>query len=149
MSNPAALISDKELTQLKEEVLKAIVNEQPLPGSMNSLTFPDLHFVLSQSNIYLIDNNIKNTIYIEKLNKPVQVVSEETLKQEADKVGKVIYLQFQTAELESDILMLSLEAKVLSPILDYRKMNLSNMQMKFKKEGGDWKMIDLPISLSS
>ena len=76
-------------------------------------------------------------------------MSEETLKQEADKVGKVIYLQFQTAELERDILILSLESKVLSPILDYRKMNLSNMQMKFKKEGGDWKMIDLPISLSS
>lgn len=149
MPKHTTTISDKELSQLKEEVLKAIVNNQPLPGSINPLTFPDLNFVLNQPDVYLKDTDVKNTVHIKNLNKSVQVVSEEILKQVADKIGKVIYLQFQTTELEKDNFMLSLEAKVLSSALNYRKMNLSNMQMKFQKVGNDWKIIDQPTSLSS
>lgn len=149
MSKHPSIISDTELSQLKEEVLKAIVNNRPVPGSTSPLTFPDLNFVLSQPDVYLRDIDVKSAVRIEKLNKSIQILSEERLKQIADNIGKVIYLQFQTAELEKDNLMLSLEAKVLSPAPNYRKMNLSNMQMNFRKVGKDWKMIGHPTSLSS
>lgn len=149
MSKHTTIISDKELSQLKEKVIKAIVNNQPVPGSSNPLSFPDLNFVLSQPDIFLNDINVKSAVPIEKLNKSIQIVSEERLKQIADKFGKVIYLQFQTTELEKGDLVLSLEAKVISSPPDYRKMNLTSMQMKFQKVGNDWKMIDQPTSLSS
>lgn len=118
-------------------------------GSSKPLIFPDLHLVVAQSDIYLIDTAIKSDMYIKTLNKPVKLVSEERLRQVAGNVGKVVYLQFQTAALESDSVTLRLEAKIMSAMLNHRKMNLSSMELKFKKNDDGWNMIEQPTSLSS
>ena len=91
MPKSISTISENELAKLKEKVLKAVLNNQTMPGSNKILNFPDLPFVLTQADIYLVDDNIRNTITIEKINKPVQTVSQEFLKQKTSESGKVIY----------------------------------------------------------
>ena len=71
--------SNENLSLLKENVLNAVLNDHPFQEKSKRLRFPDLHFVLSQHDVYLVDKDIKNTINIEKLNKPLHIVTEEFL----------------------------------------------------------------------
>lgn len=148
MSESASLIPVREIARLKEQVLYAVLNNQTFPGTNNRLAFPDLPFVLTQPAIYLVDNEIKNSINIEKINRQVQVVSEDFLKKQHTGSGKIIYFQFQTTESGKDNLWLSLDAKVLSAA-DQQTYSLTGMQMKFQKVGEKWRIMDEPTTLSA
>ncbi len=148
MSKSTSLIPAQELARLKEQVLYAVLNNQTLPGSNNRLAFADLPFVLTQPDIYLVDNEIKNSIHIEKINKQVQVVSEDFLRRQNTGPGKIIYFQFQTTESGNDNLWLSLDAKVLSAGAQQAD-NLTSMQMKFQKVQNEWRIMDEPTTLSA
>lgn len=140
--------SDENLSQLKEDVLNAVLNDRPFQGKSKRLSFADLPFVLSQPAIYLVDEDVKNNIGVEKLNKTIQIVTEEFLKQHPEKNGKTIYFQFHTTKQETDTILLSLDAKVYS-FSDKQSSNLSSMQMTFKKDGNAWELMDEPTSLSA
>ncbi len=144
-----SLISDDEMAQIKKQVLKAIFDDQHGSGSIPHLFFPDIHLVSEQSEIYLVDDTIKKPMRIEKLNKNIMAVTDNTLETLANERGKIIYLQFRTENIKKDFLTLNLEAKIFSPSLDHRKINLSNMQMNFQKHNNIWKIVDQPIYLSS
>ena len=148
MPKSISTISENELAKLKEKVLKAVLNNQTMHGSNKIFNFPDLPFVLTQADIYLVDDNIRNTITIEKINKPVQVVTQEFLNQKTSESGKVIFFQFHSKKSGKDNLVLTLESKVLSSS-DQRTSSLTSMQIKFQKVGKEWKMIDEPTSLSA
>ena len=141
-------IPQSELALLKERVLRAILNNQALPGSDRPLHFPDLPFVLSQPHIYLADNDIRGDINIESLGKPVQVTSETALAEGHKASGKVVYFQFRTSGESEDSFKLYLDANVQSAA-DSRKTALTSMEMKFRKIGDEWQMIDEPTSLSA
>ncbi len=143
-------ISNEDLTLLKEKALRAILNNQLLPGSNRPLFFPDLPFILSEQNdIYVLDEHIKTTIYLESNNKPIQVVSKASLNEIADNLKKVIYFQFQTESLQNDSVLLGLDAKVLTSAPNSRTQDLSKMQIKFQKVQNEWKVVDEPTYLSS
>ena len=91
--NNKSIFSVKDLSKLKESVLNATLNNQSFPGSKVNLSFPDLPFILTQSDLYLVDNDVNKTINIEKTNKLLQVVSVDFIKQMAYKHGKVIYFE--------------------------------------------------------
>lgn len=148
MAKSISTISENELAKLKEKVLKAVLNNQTMPGSNKSLNFPDLPFVLNQPDIYLVDDTIKNNITIEKINKPLQVVSQEFLNQKTSEAGNITYFKFNTKKSGKDNLLLTLEAKVVSPS-NQRASSLTSMQLKFQKVGKEWEMIDEPTSLSA
>ncbi len=148
MSESTSLIPVRELARLKEQVLYAVLNNQTFPGTNNKLAFPDLPFVLTQPAIYLVDNEIKNSINIEKINRQVQVVSEDFLKTQHTDSGKIIYFQFQTTGSAKDNVWLSLDAKVLSAA-DQQAYSLTGMQMKFQKVGEEWRIMDEPTTMSA
>ena len=148
MAKSVAAITENELAKLKENVLRAVLNNQTMPGSDKSLNFPDLPFVLNQTDIYLVDDTIKENITIEKINKPLQVVSQEFLNQKANETGNITYFKFNSKKSGKDNLLLTLETKVVSSS-NQRSSSLTSMQMKFQKVGKDWKMIDEPTSLSA
>ena len=132
MVKSVSSIPESELTRLKEEVLKAALNNQSMPGSNKSLNFPDLPFVLNQPDIYLVDDTIKNNIAIEKINKPVQVVSQEFLNKKTSEAGNITYFKFSTKKSGKDNLLLTLESKIVSSS-DQRSSSLTSMQLKFQK----------------
>ena len=148
MAKSVAAITENELAKLKENVLRAVLNNQTMPGSDKSLNFPDLPFVLNQTDIYLVDDTIKENITIEKINKPLQVVSQEFLNQKANETGNITYFKFNSKKSGKDNLLLTLETRVVSSS-NQRSSSLTSMQMKFQKVGKDWKMIDEPTSLSA
>lgn len=148
MAKSVSTISAGELADLKEKVLKAVLNNQTIPGSNKPLNFPDLPFVLTQPDIYLVDDTVRNTITIDKINKPVQVVAQEFLNQKTSESGKIAFFKFSTKKSGKDNLILSLETKLVSSS-DHRISSLTSMQLKFQKVGKEWKMIDEPTSLSA
>jgi len=148
MNNNKSIFSGSNLSQLKESILYATLNNQFFPGSNLKLSFPDLNFVLTQSDLYLVDNDVSKTIDIKKINRPLQLVSFDFIKQLADKNKKVIYFEFQPTESEKDTIFISLEAKIFSAS-DQRTNNLSSIRLKFQKAGNAWKIISDPTYLSS
>ncbi len=140
--------SDENLSQLKEDVLNAVLNDQPFQEKSKRLSFADLPFVLSQPVVYLVDKDVKNSINIEKLNKRVQIVTEEFLKQNPEKSGKTIYFQFEITKEDVNNILLKLNAKIYSSSSE-RKNILSSLEIKFEKFGEGWKMIDDPTFLSA
>lgn len=147
MAKPVSLIPESELSKLKEQVLNAVLNDQSMPGSNKKLHFPDLPFVLDQPDIYLMDDSIRNTITIEKINKPLQVVSQETIDQKVKESGRITHFMFHTKQAGKEKLLLTLETKVASP--GQRASSLTSMQLKFQKFGKEWKIIEEPTSLSA
>ena len=141
-------IPQNELALLKENVLRAVLNNQALPGSDRPLHFPDLPFVLSQPDIYLVDDDVRNDIHIESLGKQVQLMSEAALASKQGASGKVIFFQFHTSGISENSLNLRLDAKVQSAG-DSRKHSLTSMEIKLEKVGDEWQMADEPTSLSA
>lgn len=136
------------LAKLKEDVLDAILNNKLFQEKNIQLSFADLPFVLSQADVYLVDNDVKHNINIEKLNKPIKIVTEDFVKQHAEQNGKTIYFQFESIKQETNTILLNLIAKIYSSA-DNRISNLSSMQMTFKNVGGEWEIMDAPTSLSA
>ena len=138
-------LSTAELSELKVNVLNSVLNDLVFPGSNFTLRFADLPFVLTQPDIYLVDKKLKSSIRIERLNKPVQIVSKNFIK---EKSGKTIYLEFQSEEQDGNILLLTLKANIFSSPGN-RTINLSSLKIKFKKERNDWTIMESPTSLSA
>ncbi len=138
-------LSTAELSELKVNVLNSVLNDLVFPGSNFTLRFADLPFVLTQPDIYLVDKKLKSSIRIERLNKPVQIVSKNFIK---EKSGKTIYLEFQSDEQDENILLLTLNANIFSSP-ENRTINLSSLKIKFKKERNDWTIMESPTSLSA
>lgn len=138
-------LSTAELSELKVNVLNSVLNDLVFPGSNFTLRFADLPFVLTQPDIYLVDKKLKSSIRIERLNKPVQIVSKNFIK---EKSGKTIYLEFQSEEQNRNILLLTLNANIFSSP-ENRTINLSSLKIKFKKERNDWTIMESPTSLSA
>ncbi|SDL85973.1 hypothetical protein [Kriegella aquimaris] len=138
-------LSTAELSELKVNVLNSVLNDLVFPGSNFTLRFADLPFVLTQPDIYLVDKKLKSSIQIERLNRPVQIVSKNFIK---EKSGKTIYLEFQSEEQDRNILLLTLNANIFSSP-ENRTINLSSLKIKFKKERNDWTIMESPTSLSA
>ena len=138
-------LSTAELSELKVNVLNSVLNDLVFPGSNFTLRFADLPFVLTQPDIYLVDKKLKSSIRIERLNKTVQIVSKNFIK---EKSGKTIYLEFQSEEQNRNILLLTLNANIFSSP-ENRTINLSSLKIKFKKERNDWTIMESPTSLSA
>jgi len=147
MTTLASLITTEELAQLKLAVLNSVLNDKPFPGSDIILRFPDLPFVLTQTAVYLADEEVKETVLLEKLNKPLQLVTEEKLK-EITTQGKTIFFKFRPEKAAENAFLLSLDASVYSSIQE-RTSILSSLRIKFQKEEGSWVLKESPTFLSA
>lgn len=143
-----SIFSGSKLSQLKKSILCATLNNQIFQGSNLKLSFPDITFILTQSNLYLVDNDVTKTINIEKINRPLQIVSFDFIKEMAEKHGKVIYFEFQSSESEKDSIFIALEAKIFSAT-DQRSNKLSSIRLKIQKTDNAWKIIGDPTYLSA
>ena len=140
--------SDENLSKLKEDVLNSVLNNLPFQQKNINLNFADLPFILAQPVVYLVDKDVKNNLNIDKLNKPIEIVTEEFLKKNPDKSGNTVFLKFNTTKQAPDTILLSLDAKNYSSN-DERISNVSSMQITFKKDGNSWEILDEPTSLSA
>lgn len=139
--------SGKDFSDLKQAVLNAVFNDEALPGSATPLRFPDLALLLHQPQVYLLDESFTKPVYIEKIKKPLVVLSEKSLTETAGKSDKLIYLQFSVQNEGANDVHLSLESKVLSE--NKRPVVLSSLQLRFRQVNHRWQVVDQPTFLSS
>ena len=147
MSTYQSLITTEELSRLKLDVLQSVFDSVPFPRSDIILRFPDLPFILTQPEIFLVDETLKVSILVEQMNKTIKIVSEKNLNQHTDEEGKIIYFEFQSKQEEKNLL-LTLEANVLSTS-NSRIARLSSLQLKFQKRGNNWILMEDPTFSSA
>ena len=144
-----SIMPDEVLGQLQELLLKAVLLGQQLPGTDQPIRFPDLPFILRQSPVLLIDENVANSISIKEVSTPVRILSQETLLQEARTRGDITYLHFQPLRVEDDIVQLTIEAKICPRNPGQPILGLSGVQVMFQKVSGEWQVVGEPIIFSS
>ncbi|HVF51199.1 MAG TPA: hypothetical protein VNA19_13990 [Pyrinomonadaceae bacterium] len=149
MSDQKSKPSDKTLAQLQKSLLECALSGQPLPGSDRPFRFPDLAFVKNQPEVFLLDENLAESISVEDMPLPVRVMSRDELQAAAQAEGDRTYLSFQPPHRAGDAVRLGLEAKIATPNPSQRALGLSSVQVKFHKVGDDWQADDEPTMLAS
>jgi hypothetical protein len=142
-------VQDEVIGRLQEALLKAILSGQPLPGSAQPMVLPDSSFILSQPTVFLIDENLAESISLEELSLPIRIVSLEALRETARAQGNVAYLRFQPAEKENNTIRLTLEARIAPEDPGQHILGLSGVQVKFHEISGQWKVIEAPSYFAS
>jgi hypothetical protein len=136
---------NKDLSQLQEMLLKAVLLGHPLPGHTPPIKFPDLSFIVRQPTIFLLDTNLSGPVLIEESLKPIRILSIKALLQESQKHGDITYLQFQPPEVMDDAVRLTLEARIATRDPNQQKLGLSSIHIKFLKVADEWKVVDEPV----
>jgi len=143
------MASNEVLLKLQESMVKAVLSGQPLPGHDQPIRLPDLQFVTRQPFIYLLDTNLAGTLALPDLPKPLKIISPDTLRQEVQQQGEIAYLQFHINESTESVVALRLEARIASSDPNRRELGLSSIQLKFARQGDEWKATEPPISSAS
>lgn len=138
-------LPDEALGQLQGTILRAVFSRQRLPGSQQPIQFPDLSFILRQSTIFLVNENLAESFSFTDSLKPVRILSSEALRREAQLQGDIAYLRFQTPQVENNVVRLTLEAKIASSDTNQQPLGLSGMQVRFQEVACQWKAVEEPI----
>jgi hypothetical protein len=145
MDGAKAMASNEVLLKLQESMVKAVLLGQSLPGHDQPIKLPDLEFVTRQQFIYLVDTGLATGFALQGLPKPLKIVSVDTLRQEAQQSGEIAYLQFHVNEATESAIDLRLEARIASSDPQRGELGLSSVQVKFSKQGDQWKAVDPPL----
>lgn len=135
----------KELFNLQELIVKAILLGQSLPGCTQAIRFPDLSFILNQPIIFLVDENLFGYIAIEESPRPIRILSVEDLRQECQNRGDIAYLQFQPSEVRDDEVQVTLVARIATSDPNKQTLGLSDIHVKFVKVADEWKVMEEPV----
>jgi hypothetical protein len=137
-SKAKGLPSKKELADVQQSVLKAVLLGEPLPGG-GSAQLADLAFILGHRKINLLDENLAGPMSIKGLPKPLRVVSLEEIRREADTQDNVAYLRFLPPRAAEDGgIWVTLEGRLATSDKRQTPMGLSSIQVKLRKTGTGW-----------
>jgi hypothetical protein len=149
VSEDGILPDDETLRHLQTLLLRAILQDQPLPGSGQSLSVPDLRFVLRQPAILLSSENLAGSVSIEGLPKPLHVLSPEELIEKSREQGEVAYLRFQPAKQNADTVQLTIEARLATADTERAPLGLGGTQVVFQRVGDEWTVATPPASYAT
>ena len=156
MSEDGIMPDDETLRHLQMLLLRAILLGEPLPGSGQSLSVPDLRFVLRQPAIPLSSENFAGSVEnfagsvsIEGLPKPLHVLSPEELIEESREQGEVAYLRFQPAKQNADTVQLTIEARLATADTERAPLGLGGTQVVFQRVEDEWTVATPPASYAT
>jgi len=142
-------ISDRDVRELQETLLKSVLTGEPLPGSVGSVNLPDLSFITRQPQVLLSDANISGPLKVPGLNKPLRTVSVDALRERSRTEGDLAYLQFEPPEIDDDSVRLTLAGQVASADPRRAPLGLSAVRVRFRKTGDQWEAVDGPVISAS
>jgi hypothetical protein len=141
----AADVSQREIGQLQQNLLRSVLTGQPLPGSTRPINFPDLSFVLRQPTILVNNANLATPLAMQEHPKPMRIVSQRDIDLEAQSQGDVTFFQFQPPKVSENEVELTLEARIARRPPEKGMLGLSNLHVKFRKLAGKWESVGEPI----
>jgi len=139
---------DEEIQQLRQCVLDSAFTGQALPGSSARVTLPDLHYVLRQPAILLLNDGKAQTISQADLPKPLRVMSPPELEAEA-RGQEVGYLMLRDEVLDEDTVRVTLSAQLMTSRGERAGLGLSAVHVTFRKRSGAWLAEDGPVTLAA
>lgn len=136
--------SEEELRSLQKTLLRAVLLSEPLPGGDQPLIIPDLDLILRQPIVVLSDENLAGSLSIEESPKPIRILSQEDLLQEARLQGDLAYFHFQPPNIDGNAVRLTLEMKIAPRDPSQHTLGLGGVQARFQKIS-QWEVIEEPI----
>jgi hypothetical protein len=141
--------SRKEILDLQEIVLRAVLEGVPLPGSNLAIRFPDLAFLQRQDAIYVAGEEMAGRMISGSAPKAVRIVPVEALRAKAKESPGIAYLQFGRARIEDDNVELTLEGRMAAADPRQPALGLSSVHVRFHKVGGRWEVSGEPVYSAS
>ena len=138
-------VSDTEIADLQEILLKAILLSQPLPGSEKPIRLPDLGFFLNQPSIKLMNENMAESISKMGFPKSLELISRSAAIKDAHAHGDIAYLYFHPAEVRDNEVELTLAGRIIPQDPRNGELGLSSIRVKFRKTNGQWLAVEEPI----
>ena len=131
---------------LQTILIESVLLCHPLPGSDQPVVFPDLSFVTQAQTVLLADENLFMTESFDQLPFTVEILKSEVLRKRVEEQTEenVAYLRFRQPEAENNIILLTLEVRILSK-RHKKSMGLSGMNAKFEKINDKWQLVEEPI----
>lgn len=140
--------SAPDVGKLQELIVKSIVTGEPLPGGTAPVTFPDVSFLQRQATVVIDIANFAGKV--ESVGgKSVRIASLQRIRADARAQGDVTYLHFEPAVVEGDEIGVTVQGKIASGDPQRGTGNLSHIQMRFRKRGRAWELVEPPSYLAS
>jgi hypothetical protein len=133
-----------DFAQIQELLLRAVLLGTLLPGAKQPIQLPDLHFILRQPIIILLDKHLSKPISLVGTPKPLRVMSPGELRQYTEREGDTAYLEFGPIELEGDYVRVTLAARITTRDPARRPLGLSSVHVRFRRANMEWRLLGEP-----
>lgn len=148
MAEDEPVPDDETLQHLQTLLLGAVLRGEPLPGSDQPVSFPDLSFILRQPAVLLSSENLAGPVSVPGLSSPLRVLDPEELTAESGERGEAAYLRFQPATQAGDTVRLTLEARIAIADPGQTPLGLSAIQAAFEPSGDGWRVANPPAAFA-
>jgi hypothetical protein len=135
-------MADQSIRSAQQALLTAILAREPLGDTERALKLPDLDYVLRRPTILLADSNLAPEFRSGELPRPTEVLSEEEIAELAASEGEIAYIKFQPAEIEGDIVRLTLELRIVAP--GRQPLGLGGARVALRRENTTWHLAEQP-----
>jgi hypothetical protein len=134
--------------QLRATMLRAVLAQQPLPGSERPISFPDLAFITSAPRLLIVDDNLSAQFDPGELGRPVEVVIQAEVRARAEREGDLAYVYYQPAEWLNERVRIAIEVRMAPTQPDLRPLGLGGISATFAQTDGDWIVVDGPTVMA-
>ncbi len=143
------MLSATDESELQTLLLRAVLSGTALPGAEQPVHLPDLQFVLQQSSIIVLDENLSASASTAGAPQPVRVMSANELRLLTEQQGDTAYLQFAPPDVAADHVGITLAARIATGDPARRPLGLSSIHVRFRKVGGNWVTVGEPVYSAS
>jgi hypothetical protein len=134
--------------QLRATMLRAVLAQEPLPGSERPISFPDLAFITGAPRLLIASDNLSEQFDPGDPGKPVEVVPHPDLRARAEREGDLPYVYFQPAEWLDERVRIAFEVRMAPTQPDLRPLGLGGISATFAPDNGDWVVVDGPTVMA-
>lgn len=133
------------IAQLQSIMLSCVLHQRPLPGLTRPVQFPDLAFITEAPAVLISDDNVPSEFDAEDFDRPVKVMPESEIREEATRAGDHAYVRFQPAEELDGQIRIVMEVRIAPVEPDIQTLGLGGIRATFVRQpNGDWEAAEPP-----
>ena len=145
MSGNQAGPSAETIQTLQQIVLRSVLLREPLPGTDQSVWFPDLAFITQSPAILIADDHVAGDLAVPEIDKPLRSLSEEAIRDAASREGDLAFLRFRPTEPLDSQIRVTVEVCLAPGDPQIPPLVLGGLQATFAQQpDGTWLATDPP-----
>jgi hypothetical protein len=137
--------SSNIIARLQSIMLTSVLRNEPLPGQAQPVRFPDLAWISDAPRVLVSEENVPGQLDVAGIDKPVDLVPESGIREEAARSGDRAYVRFQPAEHTDNQIRIAMEVRIAPSDPDIPPLGLGGIVATFAQRSDDqWEVIEPP-----